>query len=186
MENNVANYRKMTTLPNGLHVTVRMLTPADRDGLLALFVCATKDDLQYFRDDVTNRDLVTSWAEHVDIKRVIPLVAEVSGRLVGQGTLHRGRGYNRHVAEVRIFVCREFRGRGIGTALLQGLVDVAKLAGLHHIFTLGVSSRPQDIRAFEGLGFRTEGILRDRFMDAEGNTYDMIEMALHLKREPGF
>jgi L-amino acid N-acyltransferase YncA len=176
----------MTTLPNGLHVTVRMLTPADRDALLELFVCATQDDLQYFRDDVTNRDLVTSWAEHVDIKRVIPLVAEVGGRLVGQGTLHRGRGYNRHVAEVRIFVCREFRGRGIGTALLQGLVDVAKLAGLHHIFTLGVSSRPQDIRAFEGLGFRTEGILRDRFMDAEGNTYDMIEMALHLKREPGF
>jgi len=31
-----------------------------------------------------------------------------------------------------------------------------------------------------------EGSLRDRFMDAEGNTYDMIEMALRLKREAGF
>jgi hypothetical protein len=36
------------------------------------------------------------------------------------------------------------------------------------------------------LGFRTEGILRDRFIDAEGNTYDMIEMSLHLRREAGF
>ena len=166
MENSVANYRKMTTLPNGLHVAVRLLTTADRDGLLALFTCATKDDLQYFRDDVTNRELVSSWAEHVDIHRVVPLVAEVGGRIVGQGTLHRGRG--------------------VGTALIQGIIDVAKLIGLHHIFTLVVSSRPQDMRAFEGMGFRTEGILHDRFMDAESNTYDMIEMALHLKRESGF
>ena len=186
MESDITNYRKMTTLPTGLHVTVRLMNPADRDGLLGLFTCATKDDLQYFRDDVTNRELVSSWAEHVDIHRVVPLVAEVSGRIVGQGTVHRGRGYNRHVAEVRIFVCREFRGRGVGTALIQGIIDVAKLLGLHHIFTLGVSSKPQDIRAFEGLGFRTEGMLRDRFMDAEGNTYDMVEMALHLKRESGY
>jgi len=186
MESDITNYRKMTTLPTGLHVTVRLMNPADRDGLLGLFTCATKDDLQYFRDDVTNRELVSSWAEHVDIHRVVPLVAEVGGRIVGQGTLHRGRGYNRHVAEVRVFVCREFRGRGVGTALIQGIIDVAKLLGLHHIFTLGVSSKPQDIRAFEGLGFRTEGMLRDRFMDAEGNTYDMVEMALHLRRESGY
>ncbi len=99
---------------------------------------------------------------------------------------HRGRGYNRHVAEVRIFVCREFRGRGVGAALIQGIVDMAKLAGLHHIFTLTLSSKTQDMRAFEGLGFRTEGTLRDRFMDADGDTYDMVEMALHLKRESGF
>jgi L-amino acid N-acyltransferase YncA len=186
MENNVTNYCKMTTLPNGLHVTVRLLAPADRDGLLSLFGCASKDDLQYFRDDVTNRELVSSWAEHVDVHRVIPLVAEVGGRLAGQGTLHRGRGYNRHVAEVRVFVCREFRGRGVGTALIQGIIDVAKLISLHHIFTLAVSSKPQDVRAFEGMGFRTEGILHDRFMDAEGNTYDMMEMSLPLRRESGF
>jgi L-amino acid N-acyltransferase YncA len=186
MESDIINYRKSTTLASGLHVTVRLLTPADRDGLLAMFTCATKDDLQYFRDDVTDRTLVSSWTEHVDVKRVIPLMAEIGGRIAGQATLHRGRGYNRHVAEVRIFVCREFRGRGVGTALIQGIVDVAKLAGLHHIFTLAVSSKTQDMRAFEGLGFRMEGSLRDRFMDAEGNTYDMIEMSLHLKRDAGF
>src|SRR5512137_1025513 len=163
MENNVVNYRKMTTLPNGLHATVRLLNAADRDGLLALFGCATKDDLQYFRDDVTNRELVSSWAEHVDVHRVVPLVALVGDRIVGQGTLHRGRGYNRHVAEVRIFVCREFRGRGVGTVLIQGIIDVAKLIGLHHVFTLGVSSKPNEVRAFEGMGFRMEGSLRDRF-----------------------
>jgi L-amino acid N-acyltransferase YncA len=186
MDSDIIDYRKSTTLASGLHVTVRLLTPADHDGLLAMFACATKDDLQYFRDDVADRALVSSWVEHVDVKRVVPLLAEIGGRIAGQATLHRGRGYNRHVAEVRIFVCREFRGRGVGTALIQGIVDVSKLAGLHHIFTLGVSSKPQDIRAFEGMGFRTEGMLRDRFMDAEGNTYDMIEMALHLKRDAGF
>jgi hypothetical protein len=41
------------------------------------------------------------------------------------------------------------------------------------------------MRAFEALGFRAEGALRDRFMDAQGNTFDMIEMALYLKRGSG-
>jgi L-amino acid N-acyltransferase YncA len=185
MESDIASYCKAETLPNGLHVTVRLLAPADRDGLVTLFTCATKDDLQYFRDDVTDRALVSSWAEHVDMRRVIPLVAEVGGRIVGQATLHRGRGYNRHVAEVRIFVCREFRGRGVGTALIQSIVEVARLADLHHIFTLAVTSKPHEMRAFEALGFRVEGSLRDRFMDAQGNTFDMIEMALYLKRGVG-
>ncbi len=183
MENELSKFHRSMTLPSGLHVTVRLMGPSDRDALVALFGCATKDDLQYFRDDVKDRALVSSWAEHVDVRRVIPLVALVGGRIVGQATLHRGRGYNRHVGEVRVFICREFRGRGVGSVLLQGIVDVAKIVGLHHIFTLAVSSRSQDMRAFEGIGFRMEGSLRDRFMDAEGNTYDMIEMALHLKHE---
>jgi GNAT superfamily N-acetyltransferase len=130
-------------------VTVRLLAAADRMSCWSVYL-RDQRDLQHFRDDVTNRELVSSWAEHVDVRRVIPLVAEVGGRLVGQGTLHRGRGYNRHVAEVRVFVCREFRGRGVGTALIQGIIDVAKQVGLHHIFTLAVSSKPQDVR-LEGL-----------------------------------
>jgi N-acetylglutamate synthase-like GNAT family acetyltransferase len=186
METALETPPKTVTLPSGLRVVVRLLGPADRQGLLELFACSTPDDRQYFRDDVTDAALVSSWAEHVDLDRVIPLVAEVNGRLAGQGTLHRGRGYNRHVAEVRIFVCREFRGRGVGTALVEGLLDVARQIGLHHVFILAVSSRPQDMRAFEALGFRTEGALTDRFMDAAGNTYDMIEMALPLKREAAY
>jgi L-amino acid N-acyltransferase YncA len=183
MDAEVANYHKVVTLPNGLRVEIHVLSPANREGLVDLFACAAEDDLQYFRHDVTNRALVASWAERVDLQRVVPLVAEVNGRVVGQGTLHRGRGGYRHVAEVRIFVCREFRARGVGTALIRALTEVARQIGLHHIFILAVSSRPRDIHAFEGLGFRVEGSMRDRFMDAEGNTYDMIEMALPIKRE---
>lgn len=183
MNNTLGNYRKVVTLPKGPQVMVRVLTSADRDGLVALFAGTTPEERNYFRDDVTHTQLVVSWTEHIDLQRVIPLVAEVNGRIVGQGTLHRGRGYTRHVAEVRLFVCHEFRGRGVGTVLIQGLVEAARLAGLHHVFILAVSSKTQEIRAFEGLGFRAEGALRDRFMDADGGTYDMLEMALPLKPE---
>jgi len=48
MESDIINYRKSTTLPSGLHVTVRLLTPADRDGLLAMFACATKTTCSTF------------------------------------------------------------------------------------------------------------------------------------------
>jgi len=77
-------------------------------------------------------------------------------RIAGQATLHRGVATTAR-GRVRIFVCREFRGRGVGTALIQGIVDVAKLAGLHHIFTLSVSSKTQDMRAFEDWAFVWKG-----------------------------
>ena len=185
MESDIINYRKSTTLAKGLHVTVRVLTPADRDGLLTMFACATRDDLVFPR--------------RRDEPRAGLVVGRTCGREARRPTGGRHRRAHRRPGDVAPRTrLQPARGRGAyfcvprvpwsgrGPALIQGIVDVAKLAGLHHIFTLSVSPKMQDMRAFEGLGFRTEGTLRDRFMDAEGNTYDMIEMALHLKRDAGF
>src|SRR5512141_2364018 len=109
----LAVYRHLITLPDGLRVCLRPLTPKDRDPLLALFSSLPAEEIAYFRSTVANPELVATWAEKVDYARVFPLVAVVGERIVGNSTLHLGTGYTRHVAEIRIFLARDFRRRGI-------------------------------------------------------------------------
>ena len=177
----LARYRQLVTLPDGLRVCLRPLVPADRDALVVLFKSLSDDDLQYFRSNVTDSAVVVSWAEGVDYARVFPLVAVVGDQLVGNCTLHLGSGPTRHLAEVRVFLAKEFRRRGIGTAMLKAQIEVARKLGLQQIIAEIVESRPQVAHAFEHLGFQRECVLRDHFMTPSGETLDLIVMVRYLK-----
>jgi RimJ/RimL family protein N-acetyltransferase len=178
---NLARYRQLVTMPDGLRVCLRPLVGADRDALVDLFQSLSADDLQYFRSDVTDPTVVASWAETIDYMRVFPLVAIIGDQLVGTCTLHLGSGPTRHLAEIRVFLTQRFRRRGIGTALLKAQIEIARKMGLHQIIAEIVESRPQVAHAFEHLGFQRECLLRDHFMTPTGETLDLIVMVRYLK-----
>jgi L-amino acid N-acyltransferase YncA len=180
----LTNYRHLVTLPDGLRVLLRPLVAKDRDALVALFANLPPEETQVFRSNITNMELVASWAEKPDYTRVFPLVALVGERIVGNSTLHLGSGFTRHIAETRIFLAREFRRRGIGSAMIRGQLEIARKLGLHQVIAEVVESRPQVIHAFERLGFERHFAWKDLFMTAEGETLDMIVLVNYLKR-PG-
>ncbi|PKO20891.1 MAG: hypothetical protein CVU38_17655 [Chloroflexi bacterium HGW-Chloroflexi-1] len=175
-------YRHLITLPDGLRVCLRPLTPKDRDALVALFSSLPPEELQYFRSNVANSEVVASWTEKPDYANIFPLVAVVGDRIVGNSTLHLGQGYTRHVAEIRIFLARDFRRHGIGMAMIKAQLDIARKMGLHQIVAEVVESRPQVIHAFERLGFQRQFAWKDLFMTSEGDTLDMIVLINFLRR----
>jgi RimJ/RimL family protein N-acetyltransferase len=178
------NFRHLVTLPDGLRVLLRPLVPKDRDTLMALFANLPPEETQFFRSKITSPELVASWAENPNYGQVFPLVAVVSDRIVGNSTLHLGSGYTRHVGELRIFLAREFRRRGIGSAMIKGQLEIARKLGLHQVIAEIVESRPQVMHAFERLGFERQFVWKDLFMTSEGETLDMIVLVNYLKR-PG-
>lgn len=178
----LTNYRHIITLPDGLRVLLRPLVPKDRESLVALFANLPPDETQFFRSRISNPELVGGWAEHPDYAHVFPLVAVVSDRIVGNSTLHLGAGYTRHTAEIRLFLAREFRRRGIGSAMIRGQLEIARKLGLHQVIAEIVESRPQVIHAFERHGFERQFAWKDLFMTGEGETLDMIVLVNYLKR----
>lgn len=176
------DFRRIVTLPGGVQVLLRILQPQDRNQLIALYKNVTDDDLQYFRDDVRDAELVARWAEHVNLEHVVPVVAIVQDRIVGEAMLQLGRGCDRHVAEVRIYLSHEFRGRGLGNEMIKALMDIGRELGLYILFARTAAVRTKDIRAFQALGFKVEHTFKDRFMGPSGDTQDMVEVALYLKR----
>ena len=83
------------------------------------------------------------------------LVCEVDGKLVGLC------GYIRSFEEAdvtNVSVLQEYRGHGIGTALMQALIEEGEKAGVRN-FTLEVRvSNLSAIHVYERLGFESCGI----------------------------
>jgi len=187
----LAHYRKVKTLPNGSRLLLRPLTKDDKQGLMDLFGRASKEDLEYFRSDAGEPEVVASWVENLDLQRVYPLVAVVdegdSGgrKIVGDATLHFGEHYDRHRAWVRIFLDRDYRSQGIGTLMLRSLIEIARTAGLQQLYAEILVNQPRVVKAFEDLGFKYEFTLSDYFMTSEGETLDMAILVLQLVDSSG-
>jgi GNAT superfamily N-acetyltransferase len=80
------------------------------------------------------------------------LIAEVGGVAAGYAKLHAGEPAEgiegtKPVELVRLYVSREWLGRGVGEALMRACVDEARRAG-HETMWLGVWERNGRARAF--------------------------------------
>ena len=181
----MAHYRQVKTLPDGKQLLMRPLTKEDKQGLMDLFARASRQDLEYFRSDAGDPAVVESWVDNLDLERVLPLVAFMDDRIVGDATLHFGEHYHRHRAWVRIFLDHGCRGRGIGTLMLQNLIRVARLVGLQQLYAEVLTLQHRVISAFEDLGFQQEVTLRDYFITSHGETLDMAILVLRLVESSG-
>jgi len=176
-------YRRLVKLNDGQAVLLRPLVETDEDNLVALFQTATGEAKRFLRSDVSDEALVRSWAQHIDHARALPIVAEVSGRVVGEVFLHFGRRSTRHLAEVHIYLEPAYRGKGLGSIMLKEVISLARQAGLQYLLAQIVLEQHEAIKAFQNLGFKMEASIRDYFIDAEGQMHNVVILMLQLHPE---
>ncbi len=181
----IINYRKTKVLPGGARLLLRPLRKEDKEAFVDLFARASREDLEWYRIDAADPAVVASWVDNLDYRRVFPLVAFVNDKLIGNATLHFGEHYHRHLAWVRIFLDREYRRQGIGTLMVQSLIEIARRLGLYQLYGEIVTTQPQVIGAFLDLGFQQATTLRDYFITSTGETLDMAILVLNLVEQRG-
>jgi RimJ/RimL family protein N-acetyltransferase len=176
----LARYRQVKVLPDGLRILLRPLAQGDTDALADLFARSAPEDLERFRSDPTDRRVVEGWVKNLDLCKVFPVVVVVNDRIVGNVTIHFGGQYQRHLGWIRLFLDRECRRRGIGTIMIRTAIDIARRVGLHQLRGYVPTDQPQVIRAFEHLGFKNEFVHTDYAMLQDGRTLDVAELVLYL------
>lgn len=181
----IVNYRKTKVLPGGARLLLRPLRKEDKEAFVDLFSRALREDLEWYRIDAADPAVVASWVDNLDYRRVFPLVAFVNHQLIGNATLHFGEHYHRHLAWVRIFLDRDYRRQGIGTLMVQSLIEIARRLGLYQLYAEIVTTQPQVISAFLDLGFRQVTTLQDYFITSMGETLDMAILVLNLVEQRG-
>ncbi|MEM7326190.1 MAG: N-acetyltransferase family protein [Actinomycetota bacterium] len=93
---------------------------------------------------------------------LVALVAEEDGDIVGFGGLsfYRDRAGYRTSVEDSVYVHRDHHGKGVGSAVLAGLIEVAKLHGFHAMFARVVGPQDASVALHERHGFTLVGIER--------------------------
>jgi RimJ/RimL family protein N-acetyltransferase len=176
----IRTFRKLITLKDGARVLCRVLVPSDEEALVELFQSATPSDLRYIRSNVNDSEVVERWAQDVDYDRVLPVVALVDDRIVGESTLHFRKGPHRHVAEIRIFLAGDFRRRGLGVQMLETMFELARWRDIHLLEAQIVADQTRVIKAFKKLGFVQQGLLEDYFLTPERETRDVMVLVKRL------
>ena len=154
---------------------VRPMESADEASLVEFFRRIPVDERQLLKDDVTQSSVIREWIRNLDYTNILPLLVFKDRRVVADATLHRDkRGWSRHVAEVRVSLDPEFRGRGLARMLLQEFIDIGP--DLHvAILNASVLDVQREARELvESLGFIQIASLPQHAIDLAGVVHDVL------------
>ncbi|HEY0321555.1 MAG TPA: GNAT family protein [Pyrinomonadaceae bacterium] len=171
------NYPWTTTLGDR-RVTLRLMQAEDRDALLAFARLLPTDDLLFLSIDITEPEAVDGWMREIKAGRVVTVLAESDGRLVGHGTLTvNNLTWTRHLGEIQLLISPEFRGKGLGNLLADEVNTIARAKELQKVVARMASEQKGARQVFERLGFTVEALLADYVIDRRGRTHDLIVMS---------
>ena len=174
---------KRTILISGDMAVLRLLERSDEQALQTFFSQVSAQEAETLRHDVRSPALIERWVETLDYDRVLPLVAwnEAMDQIVGVSTLHRAEGVYRHMADVRVYVGKQYRKLGLGSCLIKELIEIANQLGLFFLRAEILTRNELAIKAFRQMGFEAKCTLEDYFMNALGKTFDVMLLMKRLR-----
>ena len=84
-------------------------------------------------------------------------------------------------AEIGMSVAKDWRGRGVGTALMQVCIDWARECRIHKLALQVWPHNDVARRLYKTFGFEQEGVLRAHYRRQNGELWDAIVMGLVLE-----
>ncbi len=179
----IKNFREMATLKDGTYILLRPMIAEDQQRLMEFYSAVNDDDMRYFRHYAKDASVIQEWCEHLDYSQVLPLIALVKERIVGSATLHFFDGPKRHIGEVRLFLAKDFRKRGLGMKMIRALIELSRKQGLSILLAEVIADKTKVVKAFEQLGFHSSCVLDDYFMFPDGESCDVVLMTMRLRQK---
>ncbi|PYK17755.1 MAG: GNAT family N-acetyltransferase [Verrucomicrobia bacterium] len=159
-----------------MDITIRKAEPSDAEALWKCYTApqAVRNTLQLpYRSLASVRELLNKSGDGDHI-----LVAVIDGEVVGVIGLHTSsRPRVNHRAEIGMMVRDDWQGKGIGTAMMQAVVDLAdRWLNLTRIELTVFTDNETAIALYRKFGFEIEGTLR-KYAFRDGEFVDTYAMA---------
>jgi L-amino acid N-acyltransferase YncA len=154
------------------HLVIRSASTSDLSDILSIYNEGIADRIATLETTTKDEPYIRDWFDrHKDRYQV--LVAELDGYVVGWASLneYNSREAYRGVADLSIYIKREYRGKGIGRKLLSSIEEIAKGYEFHKIvlFTFPFNGLGQGLyrkQGFREVGvFQNQGVLDGEFVD---------------------
>lgn len=159
-----------------MNLLIRSSEESDIKSIQQIYNQGIEDRIATLETEIKDFFYMKEWFEkHNGRYKVI--VAESEGQIVGWASLNQ---YNNRcaydgVADISVYISREFRGRGIGKKLLEDLQSLAIKNGFHKmiLFTFPFNKLGQGL--YKKMGFREVGVFKNQgFLD--GKFVDVMAM----------
>jgi RimJ/RimL family protein N-acetyltransferase len=151
---------------------IRPARERDRHPVAQLFAAVAEE-----RDGIAAEPPVDVEARSASLQLDGTFVAITADEVVGALHVERSRfGFG----EIWMMVARDWRARGVGSALVAAAIEWGRETGLHKL-TLSVFPHNEPaIGLYRKFGFAKEGHRRKQIRRANGELWDLIEMGLQL------
>lgn len=168
---------------DGRKVFLRSLRWEDLDDLLEFINSLVDEGADIVRTEKATRNDEAEWLRRylarTEKGEIINCAAEVKGKVVANSEVGKREGRMSHVGGFGIAIKQGYRGIGIGTKIMQTLIEESRRVGLK-ILVLEVFDTNKTAKAlYSKMGFKENGrILKGVYKN--GKYIDLIRMTLEL------
>lgn len=158
---------------------LRVAVAADADAICRIYNQGIEDRLATLETELRTADERRRWLANRSPRHPV-IVAETGGSvptIIGWGSLNvfNSREAYRFVADFSVYVERGWRGKGVGSRLLERLVELARQHGFHKMVLSAFPTNTSGVALYEKFGFRTVGVYREQGM-LDGHWVDTVVM----------
>ena len=140
-------------------------------------------DLLFLARDIQRPKVINAWIDSIADGEITSLIALAGDEVVGTTAIVRDPlSWSSHVAELRILISEDMRGKGLGRILLQHCFADAVDSGAEKLMARMTPDQRGAIALFEEMGFRGEAMLRDHVRDRDGKVHDLAILSLDVAR----
>jgi len=157
-------------------VTIRDATGADVDAICAIHNQGIADRIATLDTTLRAASDTRTWLAERGPRHPV-LVADADGAVVGWASLNRfnPRPAYDPVADFSVYLDRTWRGRGIGRALLDALIERARAHGYHKMVLAAMAFNDAGIALYTRTGFTRVGVYREQGQ-LDGRWVDVVIM----------
>lgn len=178
--------KKTGTLKDGSVVLLRPMVKDDRKSLGDFFNNLEPSILQYVRHDVTDPNVIDQWFDQLDYEKAFPLLAFKGDKVLANATLYRvAHGWRKHLGTIRIVVDPELYEKGLGTLMINELVDLAHEFGLEKLMVEFPLKAHSALAMFKKVGFSPRAVIEGLMKDRHGNNLDIVIMVMDVAAYAG-
>jgi phosphinothricin acetyltransferase len=157
-------------------LSVRAAAPSDAEAICRIYNQGIEDRVATLETERRTPAERLEWLSVRDVRHPV-IVAESGGAVVGWSSLNRfnPRPAYDHVADLSVYVEREWRGRGVGRRLLAALVVTARDIGYHKLVLAAFPTNAGGMALYERMGFSRVGVYREQGL-LDGAWVDVVIM----------
>ncbi|MBR5329427.1 MAG: N-acetyltransferase [Firmicutes bacterium] len=145
-------------------MTIRTAEKRDIADLLAIYNYEVEYGVATFDLNPKSMDEWEMWFAAHNVENHPLIVAEEDGRAVGYASLssYREKEAYRTTVELSLYIHKDYRRRGIATALMTEILDMAKADDtIHTVVSVITAENDTSIALHEKFGFAPCGVIHD-------------------------